>query len=276
MIKRIYIEISNVCNLSCAFCMKTDRKPRIMSPEEFEHILSETDQITDYIYLHVQGEPLLHPQFDKMMEIAAKHSCKVQLVTNGLLLPQHPDLISMKALRKVSFSLQSVEYHKKDPAEFMAPIFRFIEEASANGKPYCELRFWRDDQMKLERTEECLNMIHERYQPEESGRVRNEMILPGVYVDYSNPFEWPEENNTGSDTGTCHGAISQIAILSDGTVVPCCLDAGGRIPLGNLFETDLQTILSSERYRNMCEGFRSHRITEELCRSCTYRLRFDR
>ena len=36
MLKKIYLEISNCCNLSCSFCHGTARKPRMMSAAEFE------------------------------------------------------------------------------------------------------------------------------------------------------------------------------------------------------------------------------------------------
>lgn len=276
MIKRIYIEITNVCNLNCAFCRKNTRSPRFMSAEEFRHILDEVSGLTRYIYLHVQGEPLLHPEFDEFMNIAAEYGMQVQLVTNALLLKEHMDLPGSPALRKISFSLQSVEYHNVDVHEFMEPILTLIEQSSVSGRPFCELRFWRDDQMELKRTKECLNILHERYVFKDSGRLRNEKILPGVYVDYANPFEWPDASQLqASWSGTCLGAIEQLAVLADGTVVPCCLDAEGNIPLGNLIEESMSDILSKERYLALCEGFRSHRITEELCARCTFRKRFD-
>ena len=33
---KAYVEITNICNLSCAFCPKTKRAPRQMTPAEFE------------------------------------------------------------------------------------------------------------------------------------------------------------------------------------------------------------------------------------------------
>ncbi len=275
MIKRIYIEITNVCNLSCAFCRKNHRPARFMSAAEFEHILKETHKLTPYIYLHVQGEPLLHPEFDEIMHIAAKYGCQVQLVTNALLLKEHMNLCDYEALRKISFSLQSIEYHQMPASEFMKPVIELIETASQNGRPYCELRFWRDDQMHMKRTEECLKIIHDKYEPKNSGRIKNEKILPNVYVDYSNPFEWPDiENTEVSDTGTCLGGVEQLAVLSDGTVIPCCLDADGEIALGNVFESPLEEILAGDRCRSLVDGFAKHHLNEELCRKCAFRKRF--
>ncbi len=275
MIKRVYIEITNVCNLSCSFCRKNSRSARFMSVQEFEHVIGEVSKLTKYIYLHVQGEPLLHPQINAIMDLARQYECHVQLVTNAVFLNTHMDMLNHPALRKISFSLQSVEYQNIDIEDFMNPVLDFIEAASSAGHPYCELRFWRDDQMDLLRTKQCLSMLQQRYTFTDSGRLRNQKILPGVYVDYSNPFEWPDENRMDSgEHGTCLGGLEQIAVLSDGTLVPCCLDAEGMIPLGNIFTQPLCEILESERYIRMTEGFKNHRIIEDLCRRCTFRSRF--
>ena len=96
-----------------------------------------------------------------------------------------------------------------------------------------------------------------------------------VYLDTANSFQWPDISNPASNTrGRCLGGLTQIAILSDGTVTPCCLDADGDIPLGNIFHTSLIEILHSERYMNLTRGFQENRLVEPLCQKCTYRMRF--
>ena len=56
--KRIYIEITNQCNLKCSFCIQNQRKSKYLSINDFSYILDELRPFTDYIYLHVLGEPL--------------------------------------------------------------------------------------------------------------------------------------------------------------------------------------------------------------------------
>lgn len=58
--KKIYIEITNKCNLKCSFCSLDNRMKKEMSLDQFELILQKIDKYTDYIYLHVKGEPLIH------------------------------------------------------------------------------------------------------------------------------------------------------------------------------------------------------------------------
>ena len=88
-------------------------------------------------------------------------------------------------------------------------------------------------------------------------------------------FDWPDMSAEElGENCFCYGLRDQVGVLCDGTVVPCCLDHDGDIPLGNLFERELDEILVSPRAGAIREGF-SHRLAvEELCRRCGYARRF--
>lgn len=247
-----------------------------MDVQEFSHVLDEVKPITDYIYLHVQGEPLLHPQFETLMTIADEKQMQVQLVTNGTLLNQYPDLFEHPSLRRLSVSMQSVSYQPKENIkDYLDVLERLMHKASVRERPFMELRFWRSDELENEQDSYCLSWLEERYSFRGTKRNKSLQILPHVFVSFANEFEWPSENGTVSETsGTCLGARDQIAVLSDGSVVPCCLDANAHILLGNLRETSLSSILETDRYLRMRDGFRNGRVAEPFCQSCTYRLRF--
>lgn len=278
MLKRVYIEITNVCNLQCAFCSPHHREPSFMPIGFFRYCVKQIRPYTEYIYLHVKGEPLLHPQFDEIMSVCDAEGMKVQLVTNASLLPQYSDsLLAHSSLRKISFSLQSIEFQKLTPAELLEPVLSFCQRASVRRFPYCEIRFWRSDQMTDPRTAACLSMLKDRYSFTASGRQKNFRIMDHVYVDFDNVFSWPAANDAEqSAAGTCHGAVHQIAVLCDGRVVPCCLDQDAAVCFGSLHESSLAEILSSGRYLQMTEGLRRHVLTESFCRRCTFRQRFSK
>lgn len=276
--KRIYIEITNQCNLQCAFCLPHKRKPLSMTPDFFRSVVRQVKPYSSYIYLHVKGEPLLHPQFDEIMTIADEEGMHVQLVTNSTFLHKYADrLLEHPSLRKISFSLQSIEYQKGDPLTLLKEVLAFCEAAAEKDYPYCEIRFWRSDQLEEDKTALCLDYIKEHYAFAPSRNHKNFKILNHVYVDFDNAFTWPDTaHKENDDKGYCHGAIDQIAILSDGTVVPCCLDQNGEIAFGSLHENTLSEILSSCRYTAMCHGLHNRQLTESFCRKCTFRLRFNK
>ena len=275
MIKRVYIEITNICNLRCSFCRKSRKPPRSLTLPEFEEILRQVKEYTDYIYLHVQGEPLLHPEFSEIMNLCDAYGMQVQLVTNGSLLNRCPDLLDHSSLRKLSISLQSLAFQNTDIDSYMDTVLALCRAASEQKRPYMELRFWRDDQAEDPVIRKAFRKIEEISELKPAGRRNSLSLLPGVYVTYANSFDWPDpEEPEQSDSGYCLGGMEQLAVLSDGTVVPCCLDCDGIIAFGNLLHEPLSAILSKERYRRFADGMANRKLTEHLCRSCTFRSRF--
>ena len=107
-------------------------------------------------------------------------------------------------------------------------------------------------------------------------KIKNEnniKISSTIYVDKDNEFTWPEIN-THKSCGYCYGLNTHIAILVDGTVVPCCLDSNGVINLGNIYKDNLEDIINSDRYQNLLKSFRDRKPCEELCKSCVFKERF--
>ncbi|MEE8807073.1 MAG: radical SAM protein [Lactimicrobium sp.] len=276
MIKRVYLEITNKCNLKCAFCARHHRAPENMSPAFFESLLPQVKNYTDYIYLHVQGEPLLHPDFETIMNLCDQYGMKVQLVTNGSLLYLHPSLLDHSSLRKLSVSLQSAPFQNGDMNQLKDVLTQMMKQASAAEHPTVEIRFWRDDVLARDHAQKILQYLQDHYTFVPSVRKANYQIMPHVFVDFDNAFSWPgQEETVPCCKGRCHGAVDQIAILSDGTLVPCCLDYDGHIAFGNLHEASLAALLSSRRYLDMVKGIRSHMLVEPYCQQCTFHHRFD-
>lgn len=142
--RRAYIEITNACNLNCAFCPGTRRAPRVLSPEEFALLARAVKPHTDYVCLHLMGEPLLHPALGRILEICGEEGLRANLTTNGTLLEDVKDiLLSAPALRKLSVSLHSFEANGDGPPleaylSRVLPVVRLAWEAGI----ICELRLW--------------------------------------------------------------------------------------------------------------------------------------
>ena len=85
-LKKAYLEITNVCNLRCDFCPGTRRESGFLLPEDFQTLAAKLRPHTEYLYLHLMGEPLLHPQLEEVLDRAAGLDFKVMVTTNGTLL----------------------------------------------------------------------------------------------------------------------------------------------------------------------------------------------
>lgn len=288
--KRFYIEITNICNLNCSFCPPTARDRKFMLVDDFEIILNQIQELTDYLYFHVKGEPLLHPKIGEFLDISYQKGFKVNLTTNGHNIAKIKDIILNKpALRQISFSLQSIEetYDTKKIEKYMRDILEFIKTAVKETSIIIELRLWNlniDSQAKSNNiiNQYLLRMIEKELDlnftlVEHISKIKGDKIKDKIYLSQSSVFEWPSINReTISTTGFCYGLRNQVAVLVDGTVIPCCLDSDGIINLGNIFKESINSILDSNRAKDIFKGFSNRKVVEPLCQRCGYRLRFDK
>ena len=273
--QKVYLEISNVCNLKCQFCPGTKRTPRAMTEAELASLLPKLQSWTDFLYFHLMGEPLCHPHLETFLRMAEEYGFKVIITTNGsLLAKQQSILLSSAALHKVNISLHAFEANNLEiPFEaYLQQCFSFGK--AAEGKKLVIYRLWNQGGAD-KRNEEILSMLEHHFPKPWFTERKGIRIGNRVYLEYGDKFDWPDLS--AEDHGTkvfCYGLRDQIGILCDGTVVPCCLDHDGNLALGNLLESDLQDILESERAMSIYEGFQHRTASEELCRKCGYARRF--
>lgn len=258
--KKIYIEITNNCNLNCKFCIGNQRKNKFMKKEEFIHILNQIKPYTKYIYLHILGEPLMHPNINEFIEIATKKGFKVNITTNGYLINR----IKNKNIRQLNISLHSFKKeYKKEISKYLDDIFAKIEELS---NTYISLRLW----VKNSEEKEILKYIEKKYKIK-IDKINNIKLTKNIYLNEFKEFIWPDlKNDYYNETGRCYGLIDHIGILVDGTIVPCCLDSSANIKLGNIYESNLHEILKTNRVENIIKNFKNNKKIEELCKHCKF------
>ena len=272
MISRCYLEITNVCNLDCLFCPKTDRAKRRMSVEEFDWLTDKLRDKVQFLYFHLMGEPFLHPQLAEFIRMARNKSFVPILTTNGTLL-SHADEVMEALPYKIQISLHSQEGNgKKNPEIYIDEVMTFAQKAASRGV-IVVLRLW--NQGGYDSSNEYLLNLIARYQSRPWIERRDGWKLStDLYIEYDRMFEWPDTEREGYAEGNmfCYALRNQIGVLVDGSVVPCCLDHDGDIVLGNLFEQSLEEILSSSRAKALYDGFTRHEAVEPLCRRCGYAI----
>lgn len=273
--RKVYLEISNVCNLRCAFCPGTKRSPKVMDHDSFTQMLHKLQPYTDFLYFHLMGEPLCHPHLKDFLTIAGDMGFKVIITTNGTLLPKQQDmLLAAPALHKVNISLHAFEANDLSVpfSQYLDGCFRF-GQATEGDKLVC-YRLWNHGGAD-KRNEEILTQLKAYFPGNWVSEPRGTRIGQRIYLEDGDKFDWPDL--AAPDHGekvTCYGLRDQIGVLCDGTVVPCCLDHDGDIPLGNLLTKDLSEILSTPRATAIYDGFCKGHAAEELCRRCGYARRF--
>jgi radical SAM protein with 4Fe4S-binding SPASM domain len=292
---KVNIEISNICNLQCSFCPEVLRPQTKMSEALFTRVIQEVAPLTQEVTFHLMGDPLVHPQLERFLDITHAQQLRVFFVTNGVLLREkQAEWLLHPAIRQVSFSLHSFHDNfgaERDPRVYLDRIFSFTERAfELRPDLYINYRLWNLETTRGTgaKNHEMLRRIEERFSENSSAlnprlsshdlRVRkNHRLKNRLYLHFDTEFTWPSlDLPTLGTQGTCKGLSTHIGILADGTVVPCCLDKEAAIPLGRIPEQGLQDILDSPRAQAILEGFRRGQLKEELCQKCQYIERFQK
>ncbi len=284
--KRVYIEISNICNLQCSFCPEVDREKKIMSLDLFEKTLVQVAPLTEQVCLHLMGEPLAHPEFVEVIKICEAHEVKVNLTTNGILLNRYAELLSTsRTFHQINFSIHSFKDNFKDKSilPYLTDILNFSKLAfEKRPELYINYRMWNlnDPTVQNVSNKEIISNIARFFDVEikedvDVGSIKSKRIWNRVYLHFDSRFEWPNPLMPIQSTkGFCHALSSHIGIHADGTVVPCCLDKEARLSLGSTDSMPLKEILEGQRARKMREGFAQKKLAEDLCQRCTYIKRF--
>lgn len=264
MLKKVYIEITNSCNLNCDFCIQNKRNKKFMTREEFSWVLNKLKGYTKYLYFHILGEPLLHPQIKEFIDIAVSDGFYVNITTNGYLIRKIRDVSN---LRQLNISLHSYdESYGISIENYMNSIFDVVDSLKDT---YISYRLW----VKNFNNEKMLELLNKHYGTNiKVGDIRENVTLSNnVFISSFHEFIWPDlDNDYYNEEGTCYALRDHIGILVDGTVVPCCLDSQGDINLGNIYEDSINTILESDRAIRMRQGFQNKEKCEELCRHCFF------
>lgn len=286
MFQKIYLEISNICNLQCTFCPVVERDSAVLEEGPLRQYLAQIKSHTERVCFHVMGEPLGHKQFPRFVEIAAQMGVSLEITTNGTLLtPGNQDALLNPAVVQVNFSVQSFfdNFPKSDPSTYIQKVIAFAQAARLQRPDlYVNFRLWNLDSSDInsERNESFLKNLEMAFGVEINRNVdpsfkKSKKLEGRVYLHFDTRFEWPKATNDIRTTqGTCHGTRSHIAVHANGTVVPCCLDKEANIALGSLKTQTLEEILSSPRYLKMKQGFENGRLVEDFCQRCTYIERF--
>lgn len=274
MYSKVYVEITNQCNRNCSFCPGTARRPGMMTLEQFSEAAEKLQGVTKYLYYHLMGEPLTHPALPDMIRRATELGFKSAITTNGSLLPSRGKAILDAGVYKVNISVHSFEEGSVESYKsYISGCMDFADEASKAGT-LVVFRLWNQGYDEG-RNISTSDLMHERFPGQWKEGSRGIQIQERMYLEYGERFEWPDmEAQDRGNRVFCYGLRDHFAVLCDGTVVPCCLDHDGDIPLGNIFREDLTQILSSPRAKAMVEGFSCRKAPEELCHKCGYARRF--
>lgn len=284
---KIYIEITNICNLNCSFCPEGNRAKLFITTEKFKHIIEEIKDYTNLIALHVKGEPLMHPELKEILKICENANLQVNITTNATLLEKNLEtLIKSKAVRQINMSLHSVNKNENtkyyNVENYINDILKASDEITTKTNIIISYRLWNLENIESnDENYEILNKIGNYFGktnlPEMAKENKFIKLHDNVFLNQDIEFTWPSlEGKIISEIGKCWGLRNQVAILVNGDVVPCCLDQNGDIKLGNIFEDKFENIINSDISKSIIVGFENNKIIHNLCKRCGFRDKFNK
>lgn len=284
---RVYVEITNLCGLSCSFCPTKSLPPKEMDLEFFDSIISQLKNHTKEIATHVVGDPLTKSNLIEYLNIIQKYNMKAVITTSGYFLKKHNyNTLFHQSIKQINISLNS--FNKNSTAysfeQYIAPILSLCSaKLEQKQELFINLRVWNLDEQnsEIEFNKILFDRLSHFFDIEldvdkiYKQRPKSIRLESKILLHFDNYFEWPSLQNQIYADGTCQGLSSHIAILASGKVVPCCLDCDGVISLGDLHNQSLESILESKRVLDMLDGFKNAHAIEELCQKCSYKSRFN-
>lgn len=283
---KIYLEITNICNLKCSFCPDGNRKKEFMNVENFKYIIEQIKDYTNLIALHVKGEPLMHPELEEILKICYDAKLQVNITTNATLMEKNLRvLLNSPAIRQINMSLHSVNKNENNEdyniENYINNILKVSREIIEKTNIIISYRLWNLE--KLEKNDENFKILQKLGEHfginnliEVAKANKFVELEKNVFLNQDIEFIWPNiDGDIISENGKCWGLRNQVAILVNGDVVPCCLDQNGDIKLGNIFNEDFDEIINSEFSKTFIQSFENNKVIHNLCKRCGFRTRFE-
>ncbi|MCR6590974.1 radical SAM domain protein [Campylobacter insulaenigrae] len=275
--EKIYIELSDVCGLKCDFCPSIKGQRKKMDLDKFEHICKSVQGFAKIYTFHVLGDPLMNKYLKDYLNIANKYNMKIELTTSGFYFDDERIKLILNAsnIHQVNISLAAfLSQSKININAYFKPILEFIFLHIKNKKSsFINLRLWNLDKNFVPPLEN--NQIYEFLQDIFCIKIHTNLeknrLARHIVLNQARLFKWPSlQDKILNEVGSCHALTKQIAILSDGTLVPCCLDVKADINLGNCFEQSFEELLHSSLYLDLKHGFQQRILKAELCKRCEF------
>ncbi|EAJ1621452.1 radical SAM protein [Campylobacter upsaliensis] len=275
--KKIYIELSDICGLKCEFCPSQKARRGVLSLQDFEKIATQIYDKAELFALHLLGDPLILSDLRSYINLAKAYKMKLEITTSGFYLNEENQnlLLEFENIHQINISLASFFSQKKlDLNAYLKPILKLCERHfKCKNSSFINLRLWNFN-MDFKAPKEngaIYELLRQNFKEEFDFKASKIRLQRHIILHQARRFTWPSLNAPFiSKKGFCYALKEQVGILSDGTLVPCCLDSGGAINLGNVLENSFQNLLETKKFLDLKQGFERGERLENLCQRCEF------
>ena len=272
----VRIEICSKCNLRCTMCPQSidnDKSEKgFITSEVFNKLVDEMLPFlgTNEVHLHIGGEPLLHPAVADFVRLLSTKGLKANIVTNATLLTQTlgAELIAA-GLSKIAFSFEGFTPEKYESIRRGANyrkvkqnILNFLALNPSEGEGnhvITELRYVDFPDVDAS--------LKDALRSEFKDKVDIVKAMP--YVTWMGRVgDPPNFRDQGYKYVGCYAPTNSLNVLHDGTVVACCYDVEGELPMGNVTSDSLENIQQGAALKTLSSRLANCDLKGLPCQYC--------
>ncbi len=275
--EKIYIELGDICGLDCFFCTGAKNVRGIMNLKDFESLLPKLAGRAKIYTFHLLGDPLILKDLNAYVSLAKAYKMRLEITTSGFYMNEKniQILLENDNIHQINISLMSALAQKKIPlSTYFKPISTLLQRHLASkNESFINLRLWNlSPALKPpSQNAEIYALLESFFNTKIDTSALKTRLGRKIFLHQARLFKWASLKGANSRTkGTCHALSKQIGVLSDGTLVPCCIDTAGVMNLGNLFAQSLNEILKTPHALAMKQGFEKGILLEPLCQKCEF------
>ncbi len=273
---RLWIEPTSFCNLKCPMCTSKDipeDKIGYMDWDLYKKIIDEAKGFVHDINLFLGGESLFHKRLPDMIRYAKDNGIGTRLSTNATVLTRDKSKALLDA--GLDFIIFSFDGYDKETYErirvnanfekTLGNIRGFLEEKKRRGtsKPYVVFQviegLSNDDEKRMAFLKGLEGLPIEKISLIEAHTFGGKVSQKGD----------KKFRKVGRKYVPCTFLWYSMSIKWDGTVVPCCVDLAGEMPLGDVRKESLLKIWNGQGLIELREKIASGKYTDvPLCKGC--------
>lgn len=247
----LFIETTTRCNARCVMCpIGKFKRPKFIDYDSFCNLIDECEgyEITE-ISLTGYGEPLCDTYLEERIAYIRSKlpDTTITIFTNGYwMTPDRAKSVLQAGLTNCTFSFDSVNEETYETIRkglkfktVVANMRSFMQINEEMGKP-CRVR---------------VHAVIQESNKTEMGRIRS-MWRSADEITFNVCDGRGKEDRTPAfaslaTPGACPILDTTLNVMTDGTVVPCCQDYSGVLPLGNVFNDGIDAVWNGERFWEM-------------------------
>ena len=250
----LQIEPTSICNYRCVFCYQTDNTFNKrsfghmghMTLDTFKKIVDQAEGNIEFISLASRGEPLLCPDFIKMLDYTRDKFFNLKINTNASLLDDNMSHAILKSgVKTLVFSADAADSTLYSKLRVNGKLERIVK----NIKNFREIKRKNYPNSKII-TRVAGVKVNNQQNLRDMEAFWSDMVDQIAFVDYM-PWENVYDSKLSEINTPCSDLWRRMFIWWDGKVNPCDVDYKSKLSVGNIMEKNISNLWKSENYKKL-------------------------